>query len=260
MMESMKISILYLGRLKMLKKHLIDCESDTETIQCLIPAVLIKHPVLGNILYDTGSTPLYSTEHSHIILDNYPVSEFVSIEQALAEKGLRPSDIDILILSHLHFDHAGGLKYFVGTKAIKNVFISEGDLKQAYFSVTTGAQGAYCRPLFDVEGIRFHAINQTYALSDDITLLMQKCHTPGVIGLNLKTKNHGTIIFTGDTIYMRESYEKQIPPGGYNTRNQQDFFMNLSMIKSMEKQYQATLLFGHDEEQIKQWSSLGWVD
>ena len=259
-MQKTRFSILYLGRLEFLKKHLMECDSETELIQCLVPAVLIQHPTLGNILYDTGCTPLHHTEHSKTVRDNFPVTEFISIEDALAEKGLKPSDIDTLILSHLHFDHSGGLKYFVGTEAIKNVIISEGDLKQAFFHVMTGIDNAYCRPLFDVQGINFHTINDTYQLADDLTLFVQKCHTPGVIGMKIKTENAGTVIMTGDTIYTRESYEKLIPPGGDNSKSKDDFFVNTKLIKQMEKEENATIFFGHDEEQIKEWTKKGWID
>lgn len=259
-MTKMKISVLYLGRLEFLKKHLVSCGNDQEIIQCLVPALLIEHPTMGNILYDTGCTPLYNTEHSKVILDNFPVTEFISIEDALAQKGLKPSDIDILILSHLHFDHSGGLKYFVGTKAIENVIIAEDDLKQAYSSVMTGDEKAYCRALFDVKGIQFKTISDTYSLAEDITLFVQKCHTPGVIGLILKTENHGTIITTSDTIYTRESYEKQIPPGGHNSKSQKDFFVNLQRINQLKEEHQGTLFFGHDKNQINEWCQKECID
>ena len=41
------------------------------------------------------------------MLHNYPITEMITIEEALAKEGLTPGDIDQLILSHLHFDHAG---------------------------------------------------------------------------------------------------------------------------------------------------------
>ncbi|GAE34192.1 YtnP family quorum-quenching lactonase [Halalkalibacter akibai] len=40
---------------------------------------------------------------------NYGVLEESSVEQNLAKLGLAPSDIDIVLMTHLHFDHASGL-------------------------------------------------------------------------------------------------------------------------------------------------------
>jgi methylmalonyl-CoA epimerase len=40
--------------------------------------------------------------------DIYGVDRAVTLDQTLAEAGLSPDDIDIVVASHLHFDHAGG--------------------------------------------------------------------------------------------------------------------------------------------------------
>ena len=40
--------------------------------------------------------------------DRYGVDRRSSLDHALAEAGLSPEDIDIVLASHLHFDHAGG--------------------------------------------------------------------------------------------------------------------------------------------------------
>ena len=70
-----------------------------------VSALLIRHPRLGNILYDTGNSPYSRWEYGEAINSVYPVGSFVSIEQALSLHGLKCSDIDMIILSHLHFDH-----------------------------------------------------------------------------------------------------------------------------------------------------------
>jgi glyoxylase-like metal-dependent hydrolase (beta-lactamase superfamily II) len=58
------------------------------------------------ILLETGIGAFFSpkmrerfgvVEERHVLLDS------------LAEVGVQPSDVDIIVLSHLHFDHAGGL-------------------------------------------------------------------------------------------------------------------------------------------------------
>lgn len=256
----MKINVLYLGKMEFPKFRLVDCQDEAEMVVSPAMALLIQHPTLGNILYDTGNHEDSDTLYSAEMLHNYPVTECINIEQALAQKGLTPDDIDLLILSHLHFDHAGGLRHFVGTKAIRNVIVSEPDLKEAYFSVMTGNPGAYTRALFDVEGIQFHAIHETTKLADDLTLFIQNAHTPGVIGLILKTEHHGTIIATSDTLYTAQSYRDQTPPGGTINKTTDEFFENLKRIQEMEKEYHAELLFGHDYDQIIDWVKRSPID
>ncbi len=113
------------------------------------------------------------------VQETYPVSEFISIEDALQQQGLTVNDIDMLILSHLHFDHAGGLGYFKGTKAIQNVVVSEHELKDAYFRVMTGQGGAYVKELFDIDGIRYVPYQEELRLAEDVLLFVQKSHTAG---------------------------------------------------------------------------------
>lgn len=256
----MKISVLYLGYMEFPKFRLVATPDERETVRSPAVAILIQHPTLGNLLYDTGNSPEYLTAYTKEMLHDYPVVDCVSIRDALAQKGLTPHDIDRIIISHLHFDHAGGLKDFVGTKAIRHVLVSEADLKEAYFRVMTGNGGAYIRSLFDVEGVRFETIRETTALAEDLTLFIQQAHTPGVIGMLLRTRGHGTILTTSDTLYTAESYRKELPPGGTINATTDEFFDNLKRIKALEQAHGATLLFGHDYDQVLAWSAKGWID
>ncbi len=253
----MKISVLYLGHIRCKKDELSQCKDPSAMIKSPISAVLIEHPVLGNVLYDTGNSPFYRTEYSEEMRTTYPIPEFISIADALEQKGLTVNDIDMIILSHMHFDHAGGLKYFAGTKAIKNVVVAEEELKNAFFQVTAGQGGAYIRDTFDLKDIVFRPVKSDKKIMDDVSLFIQKAHTPGVIGLILSTKAKGTVIATSDSIYTREAYEEGLAPGGPINKTKKDFFDNLSRVKEMQKKYRAELLFGHDYDQITAWSKEG---
>lgn len=256
---ALKFSVLYMGRMEFPKLYLVDQEDTSEMVCSPLVATLIQHPTLGNILYDTGDTEDYLTEHSQEMLDTYPLTEFYTVKDALAAKGLTPDDIDMIIISHLHFDHAGGLRYFAGTKAIRNVVVSEADLKEAYFRTMTGDGGAYIKSLFDVEGIKFKTINEHTKLADDLELFIQEAHTPGVIGLIMKTEHHGNIIATSDTLYTRESCERATPPGGGINKTQEEFFRNLERVKALKEAHNATLFYGHDYDQVRDWADKGWI-
>ena len=66
------------------------------------------------ILVDTGNGTKFSPKEKDIFgLENRPV-----LEESIKVKGLEPSDIDIVILSHLHFDHVGGATINEGGKAV----------------------------------------------------------------------------------------------------------------------------------------------
>lgn len=258
-MAELQMSVLYLGHIETQYFQLVDCEDNSRLYRSPMLAVLIQHSELGNILYDTGNSPYHRIENGDELNQIYPVHEFISIEAALNEKGLKCADIDMLVLSHLHFDHVGGLRYFVGTKAIRNIVVAEDDLLAACKSVYTGESGAYVKSLFDVEGAVYKPMNGTVRLADNLTLFVQKSHTPGVIGMLLKTKTRGNIIFTSDTIYTGESMEKQLPPGGNINKTVSEFYDNVALIKRMQAEYDATVIFGHDYEQALEWAASGAI-
>ena len=236
----LKLRVLYLGKMEFPRFRLVECDNEATMVVSPAVALLIQHPTLGNILYDTGNSADFLKTYTPEMLHNYPITEMITIEEALAKEGLTPGDIDQLILSHL--------------------LVSEADLKQAWWAVTTGNNGAYIRSLFDVEGIRFETIHDTTWLADDLGLFIQASHTPGVIGLILKTEHHGTILTTSDAIYTADSYRQALPPGGTINATTDEFYDNLERIKAMEKNYNATLLFGHDIDQILDWAGQGVID
>lgn len=69
--------------------------------------LLIKHPDV-NILIDTGIGDKFNDKLKTI----YGVDRSETIEKSLDACGLKTEDIDIVINTHLHFDHSGGNTYY----------------------------------------------------------------------------------------------------------------------------------------------------
>jgi glyoxylase-like metal-dependent hydrolase (beta-lactamase superfamily II) len=79
---------------------------------------LVQHPGFGNVLFDTG----YSTEFFRATrplpyrlyrhLTPVTLREEEAAVHQLAARGLRPGDVDHVLISHFHADHVSALKDF----------------------------------------------------------------------------------------------------------------------------------------------------
>ena len=67
-------------------------------------------------MFDSGAHPAFASDPATRLGDAYAsfevrISADDHIERRLATIGLRPQDIDVVVQSHLHFDHCGGLAW-----------------------------------------------------------------------------------------------------------------------------------------------------
>lgn len=74
---------------------------------------VVTHPQ-GNVLFDSGAHPALRTDPESRLGEAAADFEMRleadhQIERRLASIGMTPGDIDVVVQSHLHFDHAGGL-------------------------------------------------------------------------------------------------------------------------------------------------------
>lgn len=80
-------------------------------IQLGMRCLVIEHPA-GVILIDTGAGNKEDQKFKDIYgIENEGANGRTSLEDGLAEVGMTPDDIAVVINTHLHFDHAGGNTY-----------------------------------------------------------------------------------------------------------------------------------------------------
>ena len=79
---------------------------DHNRIRLACRSMLVREASGRNVLLETGIGAFFEPK----LRDRFGVQESEHVLlRSLAELGLQPHDIDIIVLSHLHFDHAGGL-------------------------------------------------------------------------------------------------------------------------------------------------------
>ena len=80
------------------------CQPDARNRILLDTNCLLVRGQKRNVLIDTG----YGTKGSRRHRNNYALEDGRRLLTNLSKWGVDPGDIDVVILTHLHFDHAGG--------------------------------------------------------------------------------------------------------------------------------------------------------
>ena len=221
---------------------------------------VIKHPK-GNILFDTGNNDKLIKDINYwpaAVQGLKPVNTpDVAIDVQLKKIGLTPDDIKYVIPSHLHLDHGGNIGKFPNS----TIVVQKSEIQNAFWP-EPGTGGPYI--LGDVLPLRapnsnFPNAQKMIQLDGDLDLfgdgsvLIKRwvAHTPGSQVAQIKLKNSGTIILTGDNVYFRENVEKNLPPNivlAYDPAGYFKFYEYIRRVLATEK---GDYFTAHDPDAFK---------
>jgi len=200
------------------------------------------------ILWDTGShpeagdgywpQPLYEA-FAHVDAADHP------LEGDLAAAGHALDDIDAVVMSHLHLDHAGGLYNFAGTAV--PIYVHREELPYAYYSANTDEGSiAYLASDFDHD-LNWRIVHgDSYHLTDGVELLQLPGHTPGLLGALIERPG-GPLLVVGDEAYVQANYEGQSMAASLLSSNAA-WRESLARCRTIQRETGAEVLLGHDRE------------
>lgn len=182
--------------------------------------------------------------------DIFPRTEYEDhnkLPNAIKAKGYDIKDVKAVLFGHLHLDHAGGLEHFIGTDV--PIIVHEEEFKHACWATATGADHeVYLSHYLDIEGLNWKTFNTDhFDLCQGISLHFAPGHTPGLCIMQINLEKDGTFIWTTDMYHLADNYELG-QPQGWLARDHFAWFRSSEMIKRMQKQFKATLIFGHDKD------------
>ncbi len=218
-------------------------------VPCPTHTVVVDHPD-GRILMDTTCPRNWEERWAPTGLQEFFPYDEVKPEQYFEERlkqlKLDPSDFKYVFLTHLHFDHAGNIGVFKHSGA--EVVVNKLEYNMA-MNIEGVSQGAFIKADYDMEGIKYHLVEGDTTLMDGVTLLDVPGHTWGMMCMQVELPNTGTMIFTSDAAYLKESYG---PPalGASIVYDSVQWARSVEKIRNIANQKNATVVFGHDHEQI----------
>lgn len=85
---------------------------------------LLRHPTEGVVLFDTGYAPRVGRAAARGPRRLYPwlvpfsIDDSTALRSVLARRGIAPEDVRVIVVSHFHPDHVGGLRDFPGARLV----------------------------------------------------------------------------------------------------------------------------------------------
>lgn len=168
------------------------------------------------------------------------LGDAVALEDALKKAGAAPEEIDVVILTHLHYDHCFNLALFPKAK----VYVQKKELAHALAPMPCERR-IYsllkeCGKPGWLDGVgRFEAVDGDAEIMPGVRVILTPGHSPGSQSVVVET-NEGSYVMTGDYIPIMDNFEKCIPNTIHNSLRQ--WYESYDKIKQLN----ARLLPGHD--------------
>jgi N-acyl homoserine lactone hydrolase len=211
---------------------------------------VLIHSEGRSVLIDTGLMPDV-TDTPEALRDRYDVDPTWiravagpghRIDRQLARAGLAPVDVDLVVNTHFHFDHAGGNAVFAGvTIAAQEEEFLAARVPETYM------------PVWDAPDLQFRAERGDWSPLPGVEMIWTPGHTPGHQSMLVRLEPQPWL-FTFDAVYTEEHWRTG------NLGSVVDIAAarrSIQRLHSIAEEEHAKLIFGHD---LGQWESLGMTD
>lgn len=177
-----------------------------EWIRTPINCLHVASPKHGNILVDSG---MRNSPGPH----GTPIPTVGKLPQAMAAAGIKPSDIDIVLVSHIHPDHIGGLFYDDGQPVFPNAthYVSQKEID--FWGRSPDLTGTLMSPSMQAQtietaqrylrlaaGPRLKSFVEGEEFIEGVSNVLLEGHTPGQVGYLFDTEGEHKLFYSADAI------------------------------------------------------------
>ncbi|WP_407886273.1 N-acyl homoserine lactonase family protein [Levilactobacillus sp. N40-8-2] len=218
-----------------------------------VSSYLIEHPK-GLLLIDTGWNELVRTSQWRELglqmqINKAYLPDGWSIREQLHALGYQPSDIDYLVLSHLHSDHASGLPL---VKDAQHILVSAPEWQAAQHDklryIAKMWQNVSLKT-FAFQPSQLGPFHQSFDLFNDgsVQFIYTPGHSRGLAATLIHSTSGQEVLLASDTGYAQSSIDHLYTPGIVINRRQALESIAWVQQKSHEPQVIETLT-NHDPQ------------
>ncbi len=212
----------------------------SQTLEMVSGCYLVETGDGKHILIDSGSPPggglpgMPSVEHEKNVIEH------------LADLGLRPDDIDILICTHFDVDHAGYHDAFTQAELIVQ--------REHYELARSGHERfARARAHWDHPALRYRLVDGDIELLPGLTLLKTSGHTTGHQSVLVRLPQTGPVLLAIDAIMMGYLFTTDRRAWPMDENEEQLRASTRKLLDLVEREHVSLVVFGHDG---RQWQTL----
>ena len=177
--------------------------------------------------------PTKYMQHHQVIRENEQ-----QLSHSLKHAGLDPSDVTLVVNTHLHFDHCGNNRLFTRAK-----FVSQIDEIRYAFFPDKFMKVSYLREFFDLEG-DFLPLRGRNILEDGVEIIPTPGHSIGHQSVVVRWKGRN-LVYTGDAAPLPENIEKRNISGMVY-----DSAKAVGSIEALRGIERAVFVHSHDDQQM----------
>jgi len=199
-----------------------------------------------NVLVDTGCPPSAAGDQEGLAreygMDPSWIRPIVApderIDAQLEMLGLSIADLDLVVNTHFHFDHAGG------NALCKGVIVAAHEAE-----LMAARESDDYLPVWDAAGLQFQPVRGDWSPLPGVEMLFTPGHTPGHQSMLVRLPGQPWL-FTWDAVYTEEHWRQNKLGAVQDVSQARASMGRLRQIADTEN---ARIIFGHD---VAQWESL----
>lgn len=209
--------------------YLLETRQGWVLVDCGLNSALINDPALREQYY-TGRgwrPPLVLPQHE--------------LQVQLDAIGVRPEQVNTVVLTHMHMDHTGNLKLFPNARVVaqraEHSYAFAPDHDPAWFDCD-----------YQLPGLRWQLLDGDAEVMPGLRCLSTPGHTPGHQSLLLELPRSGPVILVGDVGDLQENFDDEILG---ESMDDAAALASIRRLKRLAQEHSAQLFLTHDPDFVR---------